>query len=526
VLLLFSALFISICGLLYELLISSVSSYFMGSSILHFSLTIGFFMSAMGVGSWVSKYFKTRLIEYFVSIEIALGLLGGLSGIVLYTAYAYSEQYYLVSTLLILLLGFGIGLEIPLLTRIVKQYATLREAVAQVLGFDYIGALIASLLFPLVLLPQFGAMRTSFLVGALNLAVALVCVLVFRVHLRGLYLFVVLSVGGLLGMGVGVWKSGELVGYYETSMYTDEIVLAEQTPYQRIVLTKNGSDFRLYLNGSLQFSTHDEHRYHEPLVHIPALLCPQLESALVLGGGDGIAVRELLKYPSLQRVTLVDLDPRMTELGTRNPLFRRINQSSLSDPRVRVRNQDAFEFLEHDTATYSLILIDLPDPHDAGLAKLYTREFYTLVKSRLSPGGFMSTQATSAYFAPSAYWCIAHTVGSVFGGRTLPYFTHVPTFGGVWGFVGAMASPRPQMAPPRPDSVAQGQGPFVVWARTRLGERLAHPPQGIRFRYLRPDKLDALFVPDPDYADRPTEVNSLESQPLVTYYNTAWEHWF
>jgi spermidine synthase len=524
--LLFSVLLIAVCGLIYELLLSSVSTYFLGSGILHFSVTIGLFMSAMGLGAYLSRYVRTQLLERFILIELVLGLAGGLSTLLLYVGYTFTTEYYLVAFAITVLLGACIGAEIPLLTRIANQQSTLRDTVARVLAFDYLGALVASLLFPLVLLPQLGTLRTAFAVGLLNVAVGLLALVVFRRRVQQRLLLSTLGMGAIVLLTVGFVLSYQLVDYFERSLYDDEVLIAEQTPYQRIVLTKDRDDLRLYLNGQLQFCTRDEHRYHEPLVHLPVLLAPQASRVLILGGGDGLAARELLAHwdSTVRRITLVDLDPRVTELARRNPLLRNLNRESLNDPRVQVINRDAYKFIETDTGLYDVVIVDLPDPNDHGLGKLYSREFYTLLHRRLVPGGMFITQATSPYYAPKAFWCILHTVQAVFGEATAPCFTVVPTFGGVWGFV--LAQRRVPDVPPTQNSQVSPPGAWQPaaerWQQRIVQQLRLHP---VPFRYLSVESVPKTWQPDLDFAEVPTEVNTLDAHPLVQYYEESWVRW-
>jgi spermidine synthase len=499
--LLVSVFVIATCGILYELLVSSISTYFLGSSILQFSLTIGFFMSFMGVGSYLSRYVRTRLLDWFVTIEIWLGLLGGLSALVLYFSYSLTENYQLVAFTLTAVLGTLIGLEIPLVTRLVRSYASLRDTVAQVLSFDYIGALAASVVFPLVLLPYLGTMRTAFLVGMLNLGVAVFNAQVFRANLRNGGRQRAVALGLLVLLAGGFAYSFRIVGFFEQFVYQDEVLLTRQSAYQRIVLTSWHQDYRLYLNGHLQFSSADEHRYHEPLVHVPLSLARNRERVLVLGGGDGLAVREVLTYADVSHIDLVDLDPDMTDLGRQHPIFKRLNKNALNSPKVRIVNQDAYKFVENGSELYSVVIIDLPDPSDPGLGKLYTREFYQLLKKRLAADGVLVTQATSPYFAPQAYWCIARTLREVFP-HVSPYTVYVPSFG-QWGFVLAGRLPTQDAVVPR------------------LQKALSAKP----LRFLKPSVVPSLFVFDPDMAERPVPVNTLDTHALVRLYEESLKNW-
>jgi spermidine synthase len=482
------------CGLLYELLISSLSSYLLGSSVLHFSLTIGLFMFFMGVGSYVSRFVVKDLLEAFVVTEIAVGFVGGLSALMLHAAFSFSEWYYLVAFFLIATISVLVGLEIPLVTRILEPSQGLRNSVASVFAFDYLGALLASIIFPLLLLPYLGTLKTALVVGALNLGVAGVTLYEFRRELRGLRRMSGATILGLIILTILGVCSEPLASIMERAVYQDEIILSRQSAYQKIVITKFNDDVRLFLNGNIQFSTIDEYRYHEPLVHIPIGLMPQVRRVLLLGAGDGLAVREVLKHPEIESVTLVDLDPEMLKLGLTHPVLSKINEGSLSDSRVRALTADAYTYLQSTSDLFSVIIADLPDPNDHSLGKLYSQEFYQLVQRHLEPGGIFITQATSPYYARNAYWCIGRTLSEVFP-HVWPLQVHVPSFG-PWGF---------QMA-----SMARYDVDRVDLA-------------GIDMRFLEHRLLPTMLLFDGDTSQVPVEPNSLSSQALVQYYEQGWE---
>lgn len=515
--LLTSVFIIAICGILYELLISSISSYFQGSSILHFSLVIGLFLSFMGLGSYLSKFLDEDLLSWFVRFEILLGLVGGLSTFLLYFAFSLTPYFYGVAFFLIAVLGSLIGIEIPILTRIVREYETLRDAMAKVLSFDYLGALIASVAFPLILLPTMGTMRTAFLIGLLNLLVAVLNLRLFRREIPSYKQLMGASLGLMLLLGAGFLYSFQLVGFFEHFLYKDEILLSKQSTYQQIVVTRWNQDTRLFIDGNLQFSSVDEHRYHEPLVHLPMALAQQHEHILVLGGGDGLAVREILKYSDVKRIEVVDLDPEITRLGQLHPAFILLNQNALNDPRVTIHNEDAYKFVERASDLYDVVIIDLPDPNNVGLGKLYTEEFYGLLEKRMAAGGTIVTQSTSPYYAPKAFWCIHESLQAVFP-ETLPYTVLVPSFG-QWGFNLAMQSPG-SLKPGIQDSIS-----LTAQANTLLAQRLFHSPDSLQLRFLTPDMLTGLFLFDGDTKAVPVEVNQLHNQVLVRYYEESWAQW-
>ncbi|MCL4253087.1 MAG: hypothetical protein KJ043_04835, partial [Anaerolineae bacterium] len=309
--LLVSVLIISICALTYELIIATLSSYLLGDSVTQFSFTIGLFLFAMGLGTLLSRQIKGNELRWFIVVEILTGLFGGISASLLYVTFVAIDGYYvLVMVGIIFAVGICIGLEIPLLTRIVAHNANLSRALADVLSVDYLGALVGSLAFPLVLLPLLGVNQTAFLMGLLNIIIAALNLRLFRSRIRereNRILWVAIGGCGAL-MLAGSILSTDFVRYFEARLYEDHIIYRAQTPYQRIIMTRNAEDIRLFLNGDIQFSSRDEYRYHEMLVHPVMSMARSHETVAVFGGGDGMVVRELLQYPTIQRIVLVDLD--------------------------------------------------------------------------------------------------------------------------------------------------------------------------------------------------------------------------
>jgi len=120
---------------------------------------------------------------------------------------------------------------------------------------------------------------------------------------------------------------------------------------------------------------------------------------LILGGGDGLAMREVLRWPGVESVTLVDLDPAMTTLSQRFPPLAELNQHSFDDPRVTVVNRDAFVWLDDPGNPFDAAIIDFPDPSTYALGKLYTTRFYYKLQKRLTPDAAISVQSTSPLFA-------------------------------------------------------------------------------------------------------------------------------
>lgn len=437
--LLIGAVFIAgLCSIVYELLISTTSAYFLGDSVKQFSLTIGVYMFAMGIGSLLSQYIGRQELGWFIAVEMLLGLLGGLAVPILYAAFQplSGGQYQYLVLLLTFMIGGLTGLEIPLLARIMKRFYPLKENLAKVLGFDYIGALIATLLFPFVLLPFFGLFTSSLMTGGINILLGMGIYGYFSGRMNRLSGWLI-KAGGmalLLSFAWLLWSSSHLLANWEKKLYPHPVVYSEQTPYQQLTLTSNQNDLRLYLNRVIQFSSRDEYRYHEALALIPAAVAQPVQRALILGGGEGLLARELLKLPEATVIDIVDLDERVFELARTHAQLRTMNKDALANPRITTHALDAGVFLEQDTTLYDLIIADLPDPDGESLARLYSNWFFRLVRGRLRPGGVFATQATSPYHSTNAFWCIVTTLENSGFAGVYPYHVNVPSFG-EWGFV-------------------------------------------------------------------------------------------
>ncbi|MEO0472715.1 MAG: hypothetical protein AAF206_24080, partial [Bacteroidota bacterium] len=316
-------------------------------------------------------------------------------------------------------------------------------------------------------------------------------------------------------LGGGFIYSFELNSFFEEFLYKDQVMLSKQTPYQQLVVTRWNQDIRLYIDGNLQFSTKDEYRYHEPLVHIPMALSFQHERVLILGGGDGLVARELLKYPDIQQIEVVDLDPEMTKIAMEHPVFLQINDSAFHRPNVVVHNRDAYKFVEESSDIYDVVIIDLPDPNNVSLGKLYSKQFYTLLQKRMAAGGAIITQSTSPYFAPKAFWCIHQTMESVFP-QTLALRTNVPSFG-PWGF---------NLAVQPPGKVSANDSLSVETQVVNLcQEVIFNRTDSLSLRFLTPDVLPALFRFDGDTKEIPVEINQLSNQMLIQYYEGSLSNW-
>ena len=492
--LLASVFVVAACGLVYELAAGALASYLLGDSILQFSTVIGCYLFAMGVGSWLSKYFDRQLPAHFLRIELLVALAGGLLPAILFLTNAYipgSFRWVLYG--MVSVVGILVGLEIPLVMRILKRNIAFKDVVSQVLTFDYLGALAVSIAFPLILVPQLGLIRTGLLFGLLNAAVAVWALWLFRFELRQFKAHVLACGLTLAALAAAFAGANHITTLAEDKFYQDRIVFTAASPYQRIVVTQGKLGHRLFLNGNLQFAERDEYRYHEALVHpaMAAFSAAGPKRVAVLGGGDGMAVREVLKYPSVESVTLVELDPAMTKLFSEQATLTKLNGDALKSPKVKVINTDAFAWLERSTDMFDIIIVDFPDPTNFSIGKLYTSSFYRLIDQHLSASGFAVVQTTSPLIARKSFWTVATTVESV-GLQTTPYHAHVPSFG-EWGFI--LAGRRPYRQP-------------------------ASLPPGLRF--LSPQGLPALFDFPPDMARVPAEVNRLSNQVLVQTFEQEW----
>lgn len=479
----------------YELIISAVSSYLLGNSTLQYSITIGLYMASLGLGSYISRFLNKKLFKIFVLIELLIAIVGGFSSLTLFMANLYVEAYETVMYLEIIAIGTLAGAEIPVMTRIIEDdESDLKLTLSSIFSFDYIGGLVGSIAFPLLLLPRLGYFGTSFLAGFLNIVASLLIMFKYGKRVEGIKTLRTVGIGLGVIMICGMVFSNNISNWIEGGLYRDNIILIEQTQYQKIVMTKHRDDVRLYIDGNCQFSTEDEYRYHEALVHIPMNEIKKKDNILVLGGGDGLAAREILKYNDVKKIDLVDLDSEMTKICSTNPNITKINQNSLKSEKLHVINYDAYEYLENNKEKYDLIIVDLPDPNSEVLNKLYSNVFYRMCKASLEDEGVLVVQSTSPYYAPKAYWCVSKTIESE-GFKVKNYHLQVPAFGD-WGF--NMAS------------------------RQDLSENIDFD---VETKYLTKDNVSALFKFGKDEIANDVEINRLTKPVLMEYYNKAVERW-
>ncbi|MEE1930757.1 polyamine aminopropyltransferase [Streptomyces sp. TRM 70351] len=504
-LLLFAVFLCAACGLVYELALTALGSYLIGNSVLQTSIVLSVMVFAMGVGSLAAKPLRRRAVGAFALVEGLLALVGGLSVLTLYVAFAWLKIYTPAMVVIAFVVGVLIGAEIPLLMTMLQRIRQQEAggAVADMFAVDYIGALVGGLCFPLLLLPTFGQLKGALVIGVVNAVAGVLLVLwIFRHQTRravqGALLAGVTAVLGILGGAYALADDIEVTARQQ--LYRDPIVRTERTPYQEIVVTRAAAftgeaDLRLFLNGDLQFSSVDEYRYHEALAH-PALAGDR-SSVLILGGGDGLALREVLRYDDVEEVTLVDLDPAMTRLARSYRPLRELNGDALADPRVRVVNADAFTWLRDVPGRYGAVIIDFPDPDTAAMAKLYSVEFYHLLTKALDPEARVVVQAGSPFFAPKAYWSIEAGIREA-GYATTPYHVDVPSFGD-WG--------------------------FVIATREESTPRLRLAAEAPALRFLDEDVLRAATVFPRDRRAADVRASTLMDPAVLEYTRHEWENY-
>ncbi|MCP9917524.1 polyamine aminopropyltransferase [Cyanobium sp. ATX 6F1] len=490
-LLLASAAISSIVGLVLELLLVTQASYLAGDAALATGVVVGTFLAAMGLGAWLSQFVamgprpQGPLLRSFVVIELCLSPFCLLGPLALFSLFAADGPLWLGLVVLTLLVGVLGGMELPILTRMLEGQEQLRTALARVLALDYLGALVGSLAFPLLLLPSLGLLPTAALLAVVPLLSGGALCWGFPQLRRWRW-----PVSALVPLvGVAALVVAPLGDRIEDRLYDDPVIGRLQTRFQRIVLTRRRDDLRLFLDGNLQFSSLDEYRYHEALVHPAMALHGRARRVLLLGAGDGLALRELLRWPGVQRVDLVELDPAMLRLARKQSFLRQLNRGSLDDRRVHIHIGDAFALVRDLPGPYDVVIADFPDPTTSPLARLYSVGFYGLLLRQLAADGLVVTQASTPFFTPKVLASIQATF-AVLDLETLPYSVDVPSFG-PWGFVLAHRPGR---------TLAAGALPFEGrWIdRTQLA-RLFELPRDLRpgpGQSVQPNRLSRPVLTD------------------------------
>lgn len=402
---------------------------------LQWTMIVSIMLFSMGVGARITKMMEDNLLEKFIWIEITLSILASFVSLITYTVATYTLYTGVSIYSLSVIIGLLIGMEIPLVIRINDQFETLKINVSSMMENDYYGSLLGGMFFAFIGLPFLGLTYTPFVLGFVNYSVAIVLLVILWKDL-GKHMKTRLSAANLIVFFLliaAMSSAGDIIAHGEEMRYKDRVIYSKQTKYQKLVITQSNSDYWLFINGNQQLSTVDEIMYHEPLVHPLLRLYPHPRDILILGGGDGCAAREVLKYSSIEQITLVDLDPGITQLAMEHPVLSEINQHALKHKDVTIINQDGYTYLEEEKNYFDIIIVDLPDPKTIELGRLYSYEFYKLCYKALRPNGLIITQAGSPYFAARAFKCIDRTMTEA-GFATVPIHNQVVTLG-EWGWI-------------------------------------------------------------------------------------------
>ncbi|MER7991067.1 polyamine aminopropyltransferase [Streptomyces noursei] len=518
------------CGLVYELELVALASYLIGDSVTQASVVLSFMVFAMGVGALLAKRLRCRAAVGFGVVEAVLALVGGGSAMALYACFAWFGQSRIALVAFSLGIGVLIGAEIPLLMTLIQRVRRQDAggAVADLFAADYVGALVGGLAFPFLLLPCLGQLTGALVTGAVNLlaGAALVLWLFGRdLTTRARWALVGLNVLVLALLLAGMALAGPFEQAARRAVYGAQARVAEQTGVQEVVLTGgaggphgagagsgrgrkgSGRPLELFLDGRLKVSSENERVYHQALVG-PAMAGGPHGRVLVLGGGDGLAVRELLRYRTVRSVTVVEIDPEVVRLARTDPGLSALNRHAFADPRVRAVTGDAFDWLRRQgrsggrrPAPYDVIVSDLPDPGITASTKLYSQEFYGLTARMLADGGRLVVHAAPPRARVSTFWTVVATLRSV-GLDTLPYRVpgRRPDFSG---------GPDRAVAPvPRPDgsggpaalpSDGAGYWGFVLAARRppRLAVAPDAPSTLVPLSALRAGRLPQPHRPGP-----------------------------
>ncbi|MGJ8672380.1 polyamine aminopropyltransferase [Rubritalea sp.] len=526
------------CGLAYEYTFSKIAADLIGNSVQQWAIVIAVMLFCMGMGAHIQKWISNKnLLNSLVYSQLLLAILGGFGPLLMLLAFSYFPYHFaLVQYSLISVIGILIGFEIPLISRLNEAYSdSIRTNLANVLKMDYIGALIGALLW-VFLLPKFFTLHeTAYILAYISIFTALLCWFFFKS--KASFLPLIASIGSLALVTTGFLRSNQWSIHAEQNLYQDRVIFTHTSQYQHIVLTESlTGNLRCYINGHIQFSANDEHIYHEQLVHPAFLINQSAKRVLILGGGDGMAAREVLKYPHVEEIVLVDLDPAMTDLAKNHTILSKLNDYSLSNHRLTnppasgihssegktltqpaqrrirhtetsqvklsVRNIDASKYIRTASGLFDIIILDFPDPSGPELAKLYSLHFYGELKNKLAADGIIIQQSTSPYQAKEAFLCIGRTMEKA-GLSTLPIHDHVPSFG-EWGWWIAAH-------------------PYIYTSAVLKSKLQAVDTILVPTKYLTAERVHAAtyFGKNQLYSEF-EDINTLSNSAVLPHYLTAW----
>ncbi|MFG2885517.1 polyamine aminopropyltransferase [Streptomyces sp. NPDC048297] len=420
------------CGLVYELELVAFASYLIGDPVTQASVVLSVMVFAMGIGSLAAKRLRWHAAAGFGAIETALALVGGCSAMALYAVFAWTGGWGGVWSdgprcLLVafsLAIGLLVGAEVPLLMELIQRIRRQDAGgvVADLFAADYVGALVGGLAFPFLLLPFLGQLTGALVTGTVNVVAGGALVLgLFRHDLtrRARWTLLLAGVTVLAVLASAAALADEFERAARHAVYGADVRVALRTDVQEVVLTggTDGKPLDLFLDGRLRAGGRGERRYHEALVH-PALSGPHAR-VLVLGGGDGLAAREVLRHPDVRRVDIVELDAGLVRLARSDPGLSDLNDHAYGDRRVHVTTADALGRLRHARkGAYDVVVADLPDPGITASTKLYSQEFYGLARRVLAPHGRLVVHAGPV--TTRAFWTVDRTLRAA-GFSTTPY---------------------------------------------------------------------------------------------------------
>jgi spermidine synthase len=540
-----SVFFSGMSSMMTEFNLSSISTMILGNANQQWALTIAIMLLAMGVGGFTQKFLdNSKLMLKFMSVELLLSFAGSFAPIAIFASFAYMPDHFvLIHYFSIFTIGFLVGFEVPLAVRIIEFYKPkLSDNLAFVFGSEYLGTFIGAIIFVSLILGYVAFTEASFMISGVNLIVALISFIFFikvinpklekeeQINVKMIYVVILITVISIVFgyMNVNKWEVK-----IEQKLYADPIVQTFTSPFQRIVLTehKRTGMHRMYINGNTQWAESDEFIYHDMTVHPIMSLTKNHNNILVLGGGDGLVVRELKKYDDIGNITLVDLDKQMIEFSKTNPIMRKLNKDAFigvktitpkavfagktEKYRVEVEKGkfktvanlstvfiDANNFLNEVDGKFDVVIIDLPDPSTVELSKLYSKGFYLNLKRRMTDNAMVVIQGTSSFHAKESYLMIGRTLAAA-GFHVKPYHQNVPSFG-EWGW-------------------------WFGWKDTKskdlIDTRLESATIDVETDYIDEATMKASFIFGKNMLTNPThnDINTWMKPKLVEVYNEEWK---
>jgi len=530
------------CGIIYEYLIAHYSGRILGSVDTAVYAIIGIMIVAMGIGAFYARTIKCAYTG-FAWLEVFIALIGGAAvlGMAAVFSLAYILPLQLQHTFGIhesielvggpvfalrkiaegfpyvvgLILGILIGMEIPFIARIREDIYKnkINHNAGTVYGADYIGGGLGAAIWISILLTK-PIIISAAITALLNLSLGAIFLFHFYSRIRGAKVLLGLKFLSAVILSFILMHGTQWMNAMNNMLYTDKVVYSNNSKYQNIVITERAnfnqrpSVINLYINGQLQFSSADETIYHSMLV-TPAMLASQShEKILIIGGGDGLAIKEALKW-SPEHISLFELDPSMVEVfkgeSTEAPAWLNkrltsLNQNALKHEKVEILHGDAFNIVEElaDSGIfYDVIIVDLPDPSHPDLNKLYSTFFYSKLATLLVGDGALVVQSSSPYHSKKAFISIGKTLAAA-GFRVDQYHANVPSFG-EWGW-----------------SLATKHGKS---GKQRIEER-----NSLNHDYLTLEQVKAAFAFSQNYyQDKDSiEVNHLSAPTLYKYHSEGW----